>query len=268
MTVGSLFSGFGGMDLGLERAGLEIAFQVEIDPFCRRVLAKHWPSVPRYGDIRETTHEQLGDVDCLAGGFPCQDISHAGRRAGIDGERSGLWSEFARLVGEIRPRLVVVENVGALAGRGAGRVLGDLAALGFDAEWETLPAAAFGAPYLRERLFIVAYVPGFGRGARRQRGSHPGCSREREQPLPAVFHADREPAGREQGSDAEEEGRWLPHPSQRFSGPRGPWAVEPDVARVVPRAPHRVERIRGLGNLVIPQIAEYIGRRILAAAGD
>jgi DNA (cytosine-5)-methyltransferase 1 len=150
LTFGSLFAGIGGMDLGLERAGMVCRWQVEIDDYCRRVLAKHWPDVPKYGDIREVTGGELERVDLICGGFPCQDISNAGKRAGIDGERSGLWSEYIRLVRVLRPRYVLVENVAALLGRGIDRVLGDLAASGYDAEWDCIPAAAVGAPHLRE----------------------------------------------------------------------------------------------------------------------
>lgn len=157
-----LFSGIGGFSLGLERTGgFETVAFCEIEPFPRRVLAKHWPGVPIYDDVRTLTAERLRadgiSVDAICGGFPCQDISHAGKGAGIDGERSGLWSEYARLIGEIRPRFVIVENVAALLGRGLDRVLGDLAALGLDAEWHCIPASAVGAPHRRDRLWLVAY---------------------------------------------------------------------------------------------------------------
>ena len=146
-----LFSGIGGFSLGLERSGgfKTVAF-CEIEPFCRRVLAKYWPDVPCYDDIRTLTAERLAadgvGVDAVCGGFPCQDISVAGKGAGIAGERSGLWREYARIIGELRPRFVIVENVAALLGRGLGDVLGDLAALGYDAEWHCIPASAVGAP--------------------------------------------------------------------------------------------------------------------------
>src|SRR5574343_884793 len=156
LTVGSLFTGIGGFDLGLERAGMRVAWQSEIDPYASAVLKKYWPLVPNHGDIRGITGDSVEWVDVLCGGFPCQDISNAGKRAGIDGERSGLWAEYARVIGELRPRYVIVENVSALLGRGLGRVLGDLAALGFDAEWHCIPASAVGAPHRRERICIVA----------------------------------------------------------------------------------------------------------------
>ena len=160
MNVLSLFSGIGAFDLGLARAGFTTTAFCEIDPYCRRVLAKHWPGVPCYDDVRSLTADRLRadgiSVDVIAGGFPCQDISVAGRGAGIDGERSGLWSEFARLIGEIRPRYVIVENVSALLSRGLAEVLGDLAEIGYDAEWHCIPAAAVGAPHIRDRIWIIA----------------------------------------------------------------------------------------------------------------
>lgn len=162
-----LFSGIGGFSLGLERSGFfETVALCEIEEYPRRVLAKHWPKVPIYGDIRELDRDRLvrdgiadkdGRIDAICGGFPCQDISFAGKGAGIRGERSGLWTEYARLIGELRPRYVIVENVAALLGRGMGVVLGDLSALGYDAEWRIISAADVGAPHLRERVWIVAY---------------------------------------------------------------------------------------------------------------
>ena len=101
MRFGSLFAGIGGMDLGLERAGMECAWQVEIDPYCQKVLAKHWPDVQRFGDIKDCGAHNLEPVDLICGGFPCQDISLAGKGAGIEGERSGLWSEYHRIICEL-----------------------------------------------------------------------------------------------------------------------------------------------------------------------
>src|ERR1700688_2294445 len=158
LTLGSLFSGIGGFELGLERTGgFKTVWQVEIDPYCQRVLAKHWPDVRRWDDVRTFPPPGEWGCDVICGGFPCQDISTAGKRLGITGPQSGLWAQFSRIIGEIRPRFVIVENVAGLSVRGMDRVCGDLAALGFDAEWETIPAGAFGAPHLRNRIFLVAY---------------------------------------------------------------------------------------------------------------
>src|SRR5690242_6940886 len=151
MTFGSLFSGIGGIDLGLERAGFECRWQVEIDPFCRQVLEKHWPGVKRYGDIRTIRGSELEPVDLLAGGFPCQDLSQAGKRAGIEGARSGLWFEFARLVGELRPRYVLIENVpGLLVYDAMRRVVGELARMLYVGCGFSLRASDFGASHLRK----------------------------------------------------------------------------------------------------------------------
>jgi DNA (cytosine-5)-methyltransferase 1 len=284
MRVLDLFSGIGGFSLGLERAGMRTVAFCEIDPYCRRVLAKHWPDVPIYGDIRELTAARLmadarqrepqecagfdgeyeqraaqwrraeqsagpgagggtGDgrsaeriavggsvapahtgIDVICGGFPCQGISVAGKGAGLEDERSGLWSEYARIIGEVRPRYVIVENVAALLGRGLERVLGDLAALGFDAEWHCIPASAVGAPHRRDRIWIVANA----NGARLSQ-------RQEYQLLVQCETAVR--------SD------W--------------WLSEPDVGRVAHGIPARVDRLRSLGNAVVPQIPEIIGRAIM-----
>lgn len=173
MRVGSLFSGIGGIDLGLERAGMSVIWQSEIDPYASRVLAKHWPHVPNLGDITAIDWSTVERPDLICGGFPCQDISQNGRRAGIAGERSGLWREFARAIRDLRPPFVLVENVGDLVARGLGDVLGDLAALGYDAEWQGIQAAAVGAPHPRERLYIVAYPDGETR--RRSGPAEPGA---------------------------------------------------------------------------------------------
>ena len=226
MTFGSLFAGIGGLDLGLERAGMECRWQVEIDPFCRKVLAKHWPDVPKYEDVRHVGRDNLEPVDLICGGFPCQDISRAGRRNGIDGDKSGLWGQFARIIRELRPRYVLMENSSSLTVRGIDRISGDLAEGGYDAEWDCLPAAAFGAPHIRDRFYLLAYAR---------------CRRHRA-PEEAVF------AG------------WSR--SQLHGG----WTTEPDVGRVADGAPARVDRLRGLGNAVVPQVAEWIGRRIMEAA--
>src|SRR5690349_10640503 len=154
--------------------GWETAWFSEIDPYASAVLAKHWPGVPNHGDITKIDFTQVEPVDMLCGGFPCQDISNAGKRAGIEGARSGLWGEYARAVRELRPRYVVVENTPGLLARGMDRVLGDLADSGYDAEWTMLSACALGAPHTRERVFVVAYPTGemgplgLGDGARRR----------------------------------------------------------------------------------------------------
>lgn len=164
LRVLDLFSGIGGFSLGLEAAGMETVAFCEISPKCRHLLAHHWPEVPAYDDICTLTADRLAadgiGVDVVCGGFPCQDLSYAGKGAGLAGERSGLWREYARLIRELRPAVVVVENVAALLSRGLGDVLGDLAEIGYDAEWDCIRASDVGAPHLRNRLWIVAYARG------------------------------------------------------------------------------------------------------------
>ena len=342
LQVLDLFSGIGGFSLGLERTGgfQTVAF-CEIDPYCRRVLAKHWPDVPCYDDVRALSAERLAAdgiaVDVICGGFPCQDISTAGKGAGLAGERSGLWSEIARLVGELRPRYVLVENVSALLGRGMGRVLGDLAALGFDSEWHCIPASAVGAPHRRDRIWIVAYpngahVEGGGVSGRiHQKNPVPECastSRDARADVayPAQLLCDgsdhhagvgmggqsfsqpRDGGGAADVADAKRVGSKVGHDQRRESPrkekannalPRGEdvsdaikqrlerliaagaearatygpgdggdpcwWSLEPDVGRVAHGVPSRVDRLRSLGNAVVPAIPELIGHAIIKA---
>lgn len=157
LYVGSLFSGAGLGDIAAEAVGLSHVWFCECDPFARAVLERRWPDVPVFHDVRDVHAKSAKRVDIVIGGFPCQDISVGGKGAGITGKRSGLWSQYARIIRELRPRYAVVENVKALLGRGLDRVLGDLAEIGYDAEWDVFPAAAFGAPHLRERVILVAY---------------------------------------------------------------------------------------------------------------
>ena len=165
MKVLDLFSGIGGFALGLEAAGFKTAAFCEIDPSAQRILKKNWPGVPIYDDVRRITADRLVSdgigVDVITGGFPCQDISTAGRQAGIDGERSGLWAECARLLGDIRPRYAIFENVtNLLTGDGGDwfkRVLWDISSVGYDAEGHCIPASAIGAHHHRDRVWILAY---------------------------------------------------------------------------------------------------------------
>ena len=229
-NVLDLFSGIGGFSLGLERVGnFRTAAFCEIAPFQRQILAKHWPAVHQYDDIRTLSAERLAadgiSVDIICGGFPCQDISYAGRGAGIEGSRSGLWSEYARLIGELRPRYVIVENSAALLARGMGRLLGDLAVLGYDAEWHLVSASDLDAPHSRERIWVVAYPSG-----------------ERPRQL---------------------WGKWCEAQSKTLGRISWP-SDEPPRERVVDGVPDRLERLTSLGNAIVPQIAEMIGRAIVA----
>ncbi len=173
LTIGSLFSGIGGLDLGLECAlrdeGFDVStiWQCEQDAWCRGILARHWPDALRYDDVR-TVGADAPRVDILCGGFPCQDVSLAGTGTGLAGPRSGLWFEFARIVREARPRIVVVENVTALASRGLDAVLRELSEAGYDAIWFDLRASDVGAPHERPRLFVVAYADAERQGLKRE----------------------------------------------------------------------------------------------------
>lgn len=173
VRIGSLFSGYGGLDLAVQAVlGGDIAWHVEYDKAPSRILDHHFPGVPNHGDITATDWQQIEPVDVLTGGFPCQDISSAGAKAGIDGRRSGLWGHYARAIGELRPRVVVVENVSALIVRGMGRVLGDLAELGYDAQWTSVSACSAGAPFRRVRVFLIA-TPTSAHGPGRRRLPQP-----------------------------------------------------------------------------------------------
>ena len=170
VTYGSLFSGVGGLDLGLDRAGFHCRWQIENEPYAIKVLEKHWPHVKRYGDITTVRGDELEPVDLICGGFPCQDLSQAGKRVGIEGTRSGLWFEYARIVGLVRPRFVLIENVPGLLVPGAmRRVVGELARLGYVGAWRSLRASEFGASHLRKRVFIIATLADPGYAERKER---------------------------------------------------------------------------------------------------
>lgn len=157
-TVGALFSGIGGMELGLESTGFfETKWFSEIQPYSIQIMEQRFPGAYNIGDIKNVKWNEIEKVDVLTGGFPCQDISNAGKRKGIEGKRSGLWKEYVKSISCIRPKYVIVENVSALRRRGLDRVLGDLVSLGYDCEWNCIPAANIGANHLRDRIFIIAY---------------------------------------------------------------------------------------------------------------
>lgn len=240
MNVLDLFSGIGGFSLGLERAGMTTVAFCEIEKYPQKVLKKHWPDVPCYTDVRELTKEKLDNdgitIDVICGGFPCQDISTAGKQAGIgEGTRSGLWSECARLIGELRPRYAIFENVTALLSGDSGkwfqRVLWDISEVGYDAEWHCIPASELGANHHRDRVWIIAYP---------MRGRLQGWELRREvERVKALPKADV----------------WGRLPT-------------PFVCRGADGIPNRSHRLRCLGNAVVPQIPEIIGRAIMEVEND
>jgi DNA (cytosine-5)-methyltransferase 1 len=254
LRVLDLFSGIGGFSLGLERTGgFETVAFCEIEEFPRRVLAKHWPEVPCYHDVRELTAKRLSAdgiaVDVITGGFPCQDISSAGKQVGINSEtRSGLWSEIIRLACELRPQFIIVENVANLLagpsnkpGGWFGRVLGDLAECGYDAEWENIPAAALGLPHLRERVWILA---------------HPNSIRLEGLRYFDSIHKTSSPRFLEE--------RIQVNKTHYYGLLRGVWDANAyRVCRDSHGVSGRLDRLYGCGNSVVPQIPEQIGHAIL-----
>ncbi len=263
LTIGSLFAGIGGLELGLEWAGLgPTLWQVEINPMCRAVLARHWPEAERHEDVRRVGAATLAPVDLVCGGFPCQDVSSAGKRAGLGGARSGLWYEFARILAECRPRWVVIENVRSGAIKWVDAVRRDLERLGYASLPVPIAASDCGAPHERARIFLVGrrQAADAARSRRAQgperRAQQPNaaCSAadadHQEQP-PAAEHDGRarEPAVKSApSSDAHRE--QLRDESGRRSGPRGQSATEsararPDADGEGQLQPRRVEREGG-----------------------
>jgi len=231
----SLFSGIGGLELGLEAAvpGLKTCWQVEQNEFCRQVLKKHWPDAERFEDVRTVELEDIRGADVICGGFPCQDISVAGKGAGLAGERSGLWWEMHRLISLALPRVVVAENVPVLTGRGLSEVLCALARCGYTCEWDTVSAAAVGALHRRNRIFIIGHRDAAdthrSRLEKRER-------KTRERTLPAIAGSDGRP-------------------------------IEPGVCPVIDGVPrgmagYRKQALMALGNAVVPQVAYQVGLRV------
>lgn len=289
MKILDLFSGIGGFSLGLERAGMQTIAFCEVDPACRQVLKKHWPDVPIFEDVKTLTAKDIHDtVDVICGGFPCQDISLAGKGAGLAGERSGLWYEYRRLIEEIRPRYVIIENVAALRSRGLDAVLSGLTEIGYDAEWHCIPASAVGSPHRRDRIWIVAYANDNGWNSTQNTQSYPsGNDRGQAGTNIAVELTRSSDMGEDvrgsspktvaDSSSLRPSGSWQPiqpkYPAAVVNGQAVEsqhgrvshlWAAEPDVGRVAHGVPKRVDRLKQLGNAVVPQIPELIGRAILS----
>jgi len=311
LTVGSLFSGIGGLDLGLERAGMKVIWQSEIDPYACKVLKKHWPEVPNHGDIKQIDWRAVEPVDVICGGYPCQPFSLAGQRKGTDDPRH-LWPWVRTAISELQPRYAILENVRGHLTMGGTQVIGELAEIGYDAEWRVVSAAGMGAPHRRERIIIVAY-PNDSRGGTSERRIDTNRAQEVKgrqnitQPWASGCSTDVANTGEQQlngrghqhGASASEERQTVQEQVDRSSsnvayakgsasgvtqshGLRARvwkttelgesdsttrtigdwWKVEPELGRVADGIPNRVDRLKGLGNAVVPQVAEYIGRLI------
>ena len=312
MRMLDLFSGIGGFSLAAQQVWgdeLDIVGFCEIDEYCCKILSKNFPDVPVFNDIKELDGKKFNDIFLMSGGFPCQDISIAGKGKGIEGKRSGLWSEMHRLISEVRPRYALIENVPMLIHRGLKRVLCDLAEIGYDAEWQIISAKHVGAPHLRYRIWIVAYpqhTDANDTGSHRKKVNVKGetelqdeqigytrqvrkaISRENafrnalsggfgrgswwwdgQEPENGHMGMEEEDVSNSNSSGLEERRRSksvrkeLPaveRSSKRVSANN--WTVEPSVGRVANGVSNRVDRLKGLGNAVVPQVAQMIMERI------
>ena len=249
MKMLDLFSGIGGFALAARwtwEEDLDIVGFCEIEEYCQKVLQKNFPDVPIYDDITKLDGNLFNDIDLITGGFPCQDISQAGKGAGIEREtRSGLWFEMLRIISEVRPRYAIIENVPMLTLRGGTRVIEGLAEIGYNAEWTVIGANDIGAWHTRKRIWIVAYPESERHGGR--------TSEERSVSERVILQSEQE--GGKMGSKTK--GR-----SESLREGTDYWAFEPSVGRMVDGIPDWVDRIKGLGNAIVPQISQLIMERI------
>ncbi|MBE9572955.1 MAG: DNA (cytosine-5-)-methyltransferase [Proteobacteria bacterium] len=263
VKVGSLFSGIGGFDLGLERAGMQIVWQSEIEPYCCEVLKKHWPGVPNLGDIFKIKNPPA--VDLICGGFPCQPFSVAGKRKGKADDRY-IWPEMLRVITEVKPRWVFAENVPGIIHMELDQVLSDLEGEGYETGTLIIPACALNAPHRRDRIWILAYnglsqsmeLSG-GESTRRYgigEGGHAMADTNQSGLSQPTCGGLRSVSGQNETFQGSQLGGGITATGAR-------WAVEPSVGRVVNGIPDRVDRLKALGNAIVPQIAEEIGRLIL-----
>lgn len=265
MKVGSLFSGIGGFDLGLERAGFTIEWQVENNDYCRKVLQKHWPAVPCHYDIKTIDWRDIPQVDLVCGGFPCQPFSLAGKRRGAEDDRY-LWPEVVRCLSELQPTWFLGENVPGIINLALDQVCIDLESIGYSVWPVCLPACSVDAPHIRNRIWIVAYhasavdgksIARTGQGSVQQSGE---CSISSDVP-------DAQGMRRRQGNKNARGNGERTRTKKKRTGPTDFrwWSPEPAICRVVDGIPNRSHRLKGLGNAIVPQIAEAIGRMILLA---
>ncbi len=269
-----LFSGIGGFALAASRVwdNHEVVSFCDIEPFAQKVLKKHWPDVPCHDDIKTMKGTDYANIDLLTGGFPCQDLSQAGRMEGLDGARSSLWFEMLRVIGGVKPRWIVIENVPNLAKLGLDRVLAGLAHIGYDAEWQNISAASIGAPHIRNRLWIVAYP-------QHPDTNQPRSYREEVNQLGEIeLQHQQERFFGSMGEDVAYpkhdrdvrrhrelgavKGEVRNIRGSKKNGGREWWLTEPSVGRVAHGVRNRVDRLKGLGNAIVPQVAEMIFRAI------
>jgi DNA (cytosine-5)-methyltransferase 1 len=270
ITIGSLFSGIGGFELGLERAipNSRTLWQVEQDSYCQTILGTHWPEATIHNDVCQVGIHNLEPVDIICGGFPCQDISLAGKQGGIHAKRSGLWWQMHRIISELRPRVAVMENVPNLITLGLSEVLGSLSQIGYDAEWTIISAAQFGAPHKRERCFIVAY----SNSIRSRQTNNRGFS---------AINRDRrkiQQGGSQKSTDSNSTLSKRNRMSSRLEikkpkidntfyqtglGYWGKTKTPSAICRMDDGIPYRLAKLRALGNAIVPQCSEYIGQKIV-----
>lgn len=292
MKVLDLFSGIGGFSLGLERAGMETVAFCEIEKFPQQVLRKHWPEVPIYDDIKTLTAERLkkdgiGTIDVICGGFPCQPFSVAGQRRGKEDNRD-LWPEMFRLIKECRPTWVIGENVAGFVDMAFERTATDLESEEYEVQPFIIPACAVGAPHRRDRIWIVAYSNSQrcrqGGNYRQERHVQNECKRNNKEGKSerkrwefgackdgAVFPNSTSKRSQRQGQFKQ------PMHSETYCNGKtskfehvsieGEWKIESPICRDDNGIPHRMDRIKSLGNAVVPQIPEIIGRAIMSIEG-
>jgi len=274
MRMLDLFSGIGGFSLAAEWVWgdeLEIVGFCEIEKYCQKVLQKNFTGVPIHEDITELDGNDFKDIDLITGGFPCQDISIAGKGEGITGKRSGLWFEMHRIIREVRPRYALIENVPMLTIRGGTRVIADLAKIGYDAEWTIIGADDVGAWHRRKRIWIVAYPECLGQSERsdikridiERKTSNKSIKCYKTQPI--AKNVPDTDSKRSQGlvkRSQESRGYEQPIRFRSRARQRSWWNAEPDVGRVANGISNRVDRLKGLGNAIVPQVAYEIMKRI------
>ena len=277
-SIGSLFAGIGGFELGLERAIPEAytLWQVEQNTFCQKVLAKHWPEARIYDDVRNITKNNVEQVDILCGGFPCQDISLAGKGEGLHGKKSGLWWEMHRIIEELQPKAVIMENVAAINIRGLGTVLGSLSEIGYDAEWCTIRASDFGAPHHRARWFCIAYPHSIRSPQAWNRRTTQKISKgnevqpRRSQDASTNPHSSYAQRKRISSGIHEKNSNNCSNIQTRSFWKR-PCESEPTICRVDDGIRSRLDknhvnninnRLQALGNAIVPQCSEWIGKKL------